>query len=139
MARPGLEPGTPRFSFVRSKRSNIGEFPANTPVYVRAALGRMFANSILLPPIREMEGASSPNPTPRPERFRPTFTPDPGLGAPARSWVRRVAGAERLATARQRQGDLGAEAGAGAGRAIDDQGAGQGRYAVLQAGEPAAG
>jgi hypothetical protein len=81
MAKPGLEPGRPRFSVVRSKRSNSGEFPANKAVYVRRRSGRMFANSILLPPIREMEGASSPNPTPRPERCEPTLGRGPGLGA----------------------------------------------------------
>jgi hypothetical protein len=67
MARPGLEPGTPRFSVVRSKLSNGRESPANEPISVRDPLGRTFANSILLPPIREMEAASSPNETPRPE------------------------------------------------------------------------
>ena len=29
MARPGLEPGTPRFSVVRSRLSNVAEIPAN--------------------------------------------------------------------------------------------------------------
>jgi hypothetical protein len=38
MARGGLEPPTPRFSVVRSKRSNTGEFPANKPIYVSGAL-----------------------------------------------------------------------------------------------------
>jgi hypothetical protein len=32
MARPGLEPGTPRFSVVVQNLSNIGGIPANTPV-----------------------------------------------------------------------------------------------------------
>ena len=31
MARPGLAPGTPRFSVVRCRHSNDGEFPASSP------------------------------------------------------------------------------------------------------------
>jgi hypothetical protein len=137
VARPGLEPGTPRFSVVRSKRSNSGELPANKPGSVRVALGGMFANSILSPPIREMAGDSSPDTTTARPEVRIDVPAPVGLGAPARSWVRRVGGAKRLATAGQQQGDLGADAGAGAGRTVDDQGAGEGRYAVLQASEPA--
>src|SRR5437773_10520704 len=38
MARPGLEPGTPRFSVVRSKPSNPAKTPANKWA-PRAALG----------------------------------------------------------------------------------------------------
>jgi hypothetical protein len=137
MARPGLEPGTPRFSVVRSRLSNGRELPANKPISVRDARGRIFVNSILLPPIREMEGASSPNTTPRPESTSQRSRPRPRRAGSILATPRRRS--KRLPTAGQRQGDLGADAGARARRTVDDQGAGQSGYAVLQAGEPAAG
>jgi hypothetical protein len=55
----------------------------------------------------------------------------PGVGARARSRVRRAGGRDGLATCGGRQRELGADAGSGAGWAIDGQRAGQRRHAVV--------
>ena len=60
MARPGLEPGTPRFSDRRSlpiTTAKVLETPHFTPFPLIEA---MFANCGHSPPIRGMERASSP-------------------------------------------------------------------------------
>jgi hypothetical protein len=63
MARPGLEPGTPRFSVVRSKPSNPTEHPANKRVPQVASRARIPVDSILSLGIRAMTAISSPFPT----------------------------------------------------------------------------
>src|SRR5713226_7215355 len=60
MARPGLEPGTPRFSDVRSKRSNPAKTPANKAGAGAAWQVRIPADSILSMGIRAMTAVSSP-------------------------------------------------------------------------------
>jgi hypothetical protein len=58
MARPGLEPGTPRFSVVRSTASNGVVIPGNDKFLARGPSNRNLAVCRLLPPVREMRCAS---------------------------------------------------------------------------------
>jgi dihydrofolate reductase len=60
MARPGLEPGTPRFSVVRSRLSNDAENPANLGIRAAHSLGEKSANSGLSSPIRERDARRLP-------------------------------------------------------------------------------
>jgi hypothetical protein len=63
MARPGLEPGTPRFSDVRSKPSNPAERPANQRVPQQPSQAAIPADSILSMGTRAMTAVLSPFPT----------------------------------------------------------------------------
>jgi hypothetical protein len=60
MARPGLEPGTPRFSDVRSKPSNRAANPANRRVESKVSRAWIPVDSILSMGIRAMPVVSSP-------------------------------------------------------------------------------
>jgi len=81
MARPGLEPGTPRFSGERSSllaSTTVLETPCFAPFRSTRA---MFANCGLLPPIRGMERASSPGfPVPLARNARAVAPVDGGRG-----------------------------------------------------------
>src|SRR4051794_5433419 len=61
MARPGLEPGTPRFSDVRASRSNPAKTPATRGIERRSRKRATPANSMLSSAIREMDGDPSPD------------------------------------------------------------------------------
>jgi hypothetical protein len=65
MARPGLEPGTPRFSVVRAKTSNARETAGNKQLRRWRAVARNTANSWRFASIRETGQVSSPD-----RRFR---------------------------------------------------------------------
>src|SRR5687767_13005432 len=70
MARPGLEPGTPRFSVVEQDLSNSGRIPANTDVLElpRSRPGCRNLRSSLL--IWALDEASVPNQI-APSRYEP--------------------------------------------------------------------
>jgi hypothetical protein len=61
MARPGLEPGTPRFSVVQSQLSNDVESLQTRRQRVACSMAGKSASSGLSSPIREMRRRSSPN------------------------------------------------------------------------------
>ena len=78
MARPGLEPGTPRFSVVRSESSNQPKTPAKRDAAYEARDAGILGNSLLFFPIRATDGASSPIATGRgPRTQRLTSRPRP--------------------------------------------------------------
>ena len=87
MARPGLEPGTPRFSDVRSRVSNRPTNPANKPVRLQACRARIPADSILSMGIQAMTPASSPFRRAFPSSRRGLHGPAPSVIGPVTSRV----------------------------------------------------
>src|SRR5215218_746260 len=90
MARPGLEPGTPRFSVVRSELSNGLDIPANVAVCTRCVLPADAAGVCVVLDLRPFRRVTAHEGRCRPFRRARLLTEQVSLDWPARAILRRT-------------------------------------------------